>query len=664
MHSPNPSLPTRQKAAPRDGDGVDARILDCASPKALPPAEWNDTHVPYPADERLHQLTSRQAALTPEAIALKFGDVTLSYRDLEQRSNQLAHRLRDLGVGPDTLVGISAFRSIEMVVGLFGIIKAGGAYVPIDPEYPSERIAFMLADSGVQLLLTQEQVKRVLPPTTARLICLDSEWPSIAACDPTPPEDRTTPTNLAYMIYTSGSTGKPKGALNSHCGICNRLRWMQDRYGLTAADNVLQKTPFSFDVSVWEFFWPLLAGARLVIARPAGHQDPAYLARLINDERVTVMHFVPSMLRTFLADPAAATCKSLRHVICSGEALTHDLQEKFFACLPCDLHNLYGPTEAAVDVTHWTCRRGSNSPVVPIGHPVANTRMYILDEQRKPVPVDGEGELYIGGVQVGRGYHNRPELTAEKFLRDPFSDDPGARLYRTGDLARWLPDGSIDYLGRIDFQVKIRGFRIELGEIESVLAQHPAVKQAVVTAQELAGGDKRLVAYLSARDGRPATVGELHAHLLVRLPDYMVPAWFVWLEQIPLSPNGKVDRKSLPAPSRARPLLAQPFAEARHPLERQIVEIWHRVIPVDEIGIDDRFFELGGDSLGLARVHAELQKLIGRDFPVATLFEHITVRTLATHLGAAPDQAGAADALQERARRQREALSRRRPPGR
>ena len=648
-----------------------AGTFDCPSPETTgentpqqPPSAWNQTQVAYPTDERLHQLTARQAALTPDAIALKYGSTILTYQQLDQRANQLARRLRDLGVGPDTLVGISTFRSIEMVVGLLGILKAGGAYVPIDPEYPTERIAFMIADSGVQLLLIQEQVSALLPTTTTRLICLDSEWPSIATYEPTPPEDHTTAANLAYMIYTSGSTGQPKGALNSHRGICNRLRWMQDQYRLTATDIVLQKTPFSFDVSVWEFFWPLLAGARLVIARPGGHQDPGYLAQLINEDGVTVLHFVPSMLRTFLMGAAAATCTSLRHVICSGETLTHDLQEKFFDRLPCELHNLYGPTEAAVDVTHWTCRRGSHSPVVPIGRPVANTQMHVLNDQLQPVPVGAEGELYIGGVQVGLGYHRRPELTAEKFLRDPFSSDPKARLYRTGDLARWLPDGSIDFLGRIDFQVKIRGFRIELGEIENALAQHPAVQQAVVTAEATPDGDRRLVAYLSPRQSSPATVTELHAHLLTCLPDQMIPACFVWLERIPLSPNGKVDRKALPAPTRARPLLAQPFAEARQPLERQIIEIWRQVIPIDEIGIDDRFFELGGDSLGLAQVHAELQNLIAREFPVATLFEHITVRTLAAHLGTAPDHTGTAQAAQDRARLQREAQNRRRPPGR
>ncbi len=628
---------------------------------SLPSREWNQTFVAYPSGERLHQLTSRQAALTPDAVALKFDESSLTYRELDERSNQLARHIRQLGFGPGTLVGISAFRSLEMVVGLFAIIKSGAAYVPIDPEYPSDRIAFMLEDSGVGLVLTQESVKNLLPPTKARLLCLDTGWAAIASLDPSPVSDAPDPSGPAYMIYTSGSTGRPKGALNSHRGICNRLHWMQDQYRLTPADTVLQKTPFSFDVSVWEFFWPLLAGARLVIARPGGHQDPAYLASLIQRERVTVVHFVPSMLRTFLAEPSATACSSLRHVICSGEALTSDLQEKFFALLPCELHNLYGPTEAAVDVTHWTCRRDSRSPIVPIGRPVANTRMYVLDENLREVPVGSEGELHIGGIQVGLGYHKRPELTAEKFIPDPFSNDPAARLYKTGDLARWMPDGNIEYLGRLDFQVKLRGFRIELGEIENALGLHPGVKQAVVIAVDEPGRDKRLVAYLASRDGQRPNVTVLRDHLLSRLPDYMVPAIYVWLDSIPLSPNGKVDRRALPAPSTARPELSQPYAPPGTELEQRIASLWHEVLHIEPVGIDDRFFELGGDSLGLATVHTRLQTLLGREFPITTLFEHITIRSLANHFSpSAPATPGMAS-IQDRARRQREALAARRP---
>lgn len=609
----------------------------------------------------IHHLFQEQAARTPAAPALKFGETTISYTELDRRSNQLARRLQTLGVGPDTLVGLSVFRSIEMVVGLLGILKAGGAYVPIDPEYPQERVAFILKDSNPRVLLTQQSVKAGLPAHTATTICLDTEWGTITALEATKPADNITASNLSYMIYTSGSTGRPKGALNHHRGVSNRLLWMQDRYGLTPADTVLQKTPFSFDVSVWEFFWPLLIGARLVIAKPGGHQDPVYLAQLIQHERVTVLHFVPSMLRTFLAEPTSSGCTTLRHVICSGEALTYDLQEKFFARLPCELHNLYGPTEAAVDVTHWTCVRGSKSPIVPIGRPVANTRMYVLNEQLREVPSGAEGELHIGGVQVGRGYHNRPELTAEKFIPDPFSADPADRLYKTGDLARWMPDGNIEYLGRLDFQVKLRGFRIELGEIESALGLHPAVRQAVVIALEEPDREKRLIAYLTVRPGQRATVTELRDHLLARLPDYMVPALFVWLEEIPLSPNGKVDRRALPAPSTARPELAHPYAAASTDLERRLTVLWQEILKIDPIGIDDRFFELGGDSLGLAQAHGRLQTLLGREFPITTLFEFITIRTLAAHFDPATSGISSNDALQERARRQREALAARRP---
>ncbi|MBK9992035.1 MAG: amino acid adenylation domain-containing protein [Verrucomicrobia bacterium] len=625
-----------------------------------PPAEWNDTHVNYPLDERLHLLIAKRAQQSPKTVALQYGNVTLTHEELNQRANQLARHLRERGVKPNTLVGISAFRSIEMVVGLLGILKAGGAYVPIDPEYPADRIAFMLADSGVQILLTQEQVKAVLPPTAAQLICLDSEWPAIATHASTDLVDETTSTDLAYMIYTSGSTGKPKGALNSHRGICNRLLWMQDRYVLSSSDTVLQKTPFSFDVSVWEFFWPLLAGSRLVVAKPGGHQDPLYLAKLIQQEHITVLHFVPSMLRTFLTEPAATGCTSLRHVICSGEALTFDLQEKFFALLPCELHNLYGPTEAAVDVTHWTCRRDSQSPIVPIGRPVANTRMYVLDEKLRQVPVGAEGELHIGGVQVGRGYHNRPELTAEKFIPDPFSPDQADRLYKTGDLARWMDDGNIEYLGRLDFQVKLRGFRIELGEIENALGLHPAVRQAVVVALDEPDRDKRLVAYITARHAQHTTVTELREHLLARLPEYMVPALFVWLDAIPLSPNGKVDRRALPAPSTARPELAQPYTAATTEMERRLVALWQEILHIDPIGTDDRFFELGGDSLGIAVAHGKLQTILAREFPITTLFEFITIRTLAAHLAPAAPNANTTNSIQDRARRQREAQAARR----
>jgi len=456
----------------------------------------------------LHELFETQVGRSADQVALVFGQQTLTYAELNRRANQLAHYLRGMGVGPEVLVAVCMERCLELVVALYGALKAGGAYVPIDPDYPQERVAFMLEDAGAPVLLTQSGLLGRLPGHNGRVVCLDADWERIAREDVANPATATVADNLAYVIYTSGSTGKPKGAMNTHRGICNRLLWMQDQYGLREADKVLQKTPFSFDVSVWEFFWPLLAGARLVVAEPGGHRDPAYLVKLIREQGITVLHFVPSMMRVFLEEPGVEGCESLRHVICSGEALPYDLQEEFFRLLPSQLHNLYGPTEAAVDVTHWTCRRGDERKVVPIGRPVANTQIYILDRHLKPVPMGVAGELHIGGVQVGRGYHRRSELTAEKFIPDPFSTDPKARLYKTGDLCRWLADGAVEYLGRMDFQVKIRGFRVELGEIESVLRSHPEVREAVVLARQDTPGDPRLVAYIVPRSEGPSDAPE------------------------------------------------------------------------------------------------------------------------------------------------------------
>ncbi|HEX3129220.1 MAG TPA: amino acid adenylation domain-containing protein, partial [Thermoanaerobaculia bacterium] len=392
----------------------------------LPRSDWNATRAEYPLGHTLHSWIEAQADRTPEAVAVVSEEAQLTYAELEARANRLAHRLRRLGIGPESRVGISAERSAGLVVGLLGILKAGGAYVPLDPGYPRERLDFLVEDAAVAVLLDPA----ALAPETDR------------EESPLRPAPAAGPHNLAYVIYTSGSTGRPKGAMNSHRAICNRLLWMQEAYGLTPEDRVLQKTPFSFDVSVWELFWPLMTGARLVMARPGGHQDPAYLAELIAREGVTTLHFVPPMLRAFLEQsPERAR---LRRVICSGEALPADLVRRFHEVLPgVELHNLYGPTEAAVDVTWWPCAPGSAEAGVPIGRPIANTRIHLLDPELRPVPVGEPGELYIGGIQVGRGYLNRPALTAERFVPDPFGA-PGARLYKTGDLGRWQVDGTIE----------------------------------------------------------------------------------------------------------------------------------------------------------------------------------------------------------------------------
>ncbi|HEX8190484.1 MAG TPA: amino acid adenylation domain-containing protein [Pyrinomonadaceae bacterium] len=476
---------------------------------------WNDTRVEYPPHLTLHELFEAQARRTPDAVAVVSEAGRLTYAELDRRADGLARRLARLGVGPDVPVGVLMERSSEMVVALLGILKAGGAYVPLDPDYPKDRTAFVLEDTHLGVILAQSHLAEQVPPTGALVINLDAESDSTegagAAEDDAPPVRRGGADSLAYVIYTSGSTGRPKGVMVAHRGVCNRLLWMQDEYRLGETDVVLQKTPFSFDVSVWEFFWPLMTGARLVMARPGGHRDAAYLAEVVRREGVTTLHFVPPMLRLFVEEPAFRDCASLRRVVCSGEALPAEFQKRFFAASRAELHNLYGPTEASVDVTFWACERETDSHTVPIGRPVANTQIYLLDRHQRPVPAGVPAELYIGGVQLARGYLNRPALTAERFIPDPFSAEPGARLYRTGDLARHLPGGQIEFLGRTDDQVKIRGLRIEPGEIEAALREHPAVEDVVVLAREDAPGEKRLAAYLVLGEGADAAgdaVGE------------------------------------------------------------------------------------------------------------------------------------------------------------
>ncbi len=590
--------------------------------------EWNDTQTEYPQDQCIHQLLEAQAEQTPEAVAVVFEDSLLTYWELNARANQLAHHLQSLGVGPEVLLGICTERSLEMVVGLLGILKAGGAYVPLDPAYPQERLQFMLNDSQVSLLLTQEKLVAGLPEQKARVICLDTDWEVIAQENEENPVSGVEPENLAYVIYTSGSTGKPKGAMNTHRGISNRLRWMQETYRLTTADGVLQKTPFSFDVSVWEFFWPLLAGARLVVAKPGGHQDSAYLVELIAQQQITTLHFVPSMLRVFLEEQGLDTCNQcLRQVFCSGEALPFELQEHFFTRLGCELHNLYGPTEAAIDVTFWQCQREGHLRVIPIGRPIANMQAYILDSELQPVPIGVRGELHIGGAGLARGYLNRPELTEEKFIPNPFSDEPGARLYKTGDLARYLPDGNIEFLGRLDHQVKIRGFRIELGEIEAVLSQHPDVRENVVLAREDHPGDKRIVAYVVPNQ-EPPTTSELRRFLKQELPEYMVPSAFVMLDALPLTPNGKIDRRALPIPDQIRPELESGFVTPQTLEEKLLANIWAEVLGLKQVGIHDNFFELGGDSILSIQVVARANQA-GLHLKPKQLFQCQTIAKLA-----------------------------------
>lgn len=612
--------------------------------------EINETYRAYRENICLHDLVDEQVCRTPQASALVFEDQSLTYRELGSLSNQLAQTLRARGVTSDMLVGVCMQRSLELPVALLSIIKAGGAYVPLDPDYPQERLLQIVDDAQPRLILTQKQLREKLPwmfaenaTTQGRMpatICVDElsenyDHETVALTNESRPED------LAYVIYTSGSTGKPKGVMNTHRAICNRLLWMQDEYQLAGDDAVMQKTPSSFDVSVWEFFWPLMTGARLVLARPGGHLDSHYMADLIEQHQITVMHFVPSMLRAFLQEPKLERCRSLRDVICSGEALTRDVQDLFFQCCDSRLHNLYGPTEAAVDVTYWECQPDTSYATVPIGRPVANTQIHLLDEQLQPVPIGVAGELHIGGVQVARGYLNQPELTEQKFIPDPFCKDPEARLYKTGDLARSLSDGNIEFLGRMDHQVKVRGFRIELGEIETRLQEYPGLVQATVVMHEPAIGDQRLAAYYTMRNGQKAPESsDLRDHVGAFLPDYMVPQYFTFLTIMPLTPNGKTDRSALPAPAisadqdpstfPARRIAASP----RDALELQLCHIWELLLRVKPVGIHDDFFELGGHSLLAVRLMVQIEQLHGKRLPLATLLQSRTVEALANILRA------------------------------
>ncbi|HWD97875.1 MAG TPA: amino acid adenylation domain-containing protein [Bryobacteraceae bacterium] len=608
--------------------------------------EWNSTERTWPLHRCLHEFIQDQVDRTPDATAVVFEDESLTYRELDRRANRLAHFLRGAGIGPDMLVGVAMERSIELVVSLVAVLKAGGAYVPVDPEYPADRIAHMLEDAQPAVVLTQQRLLNMLPASAAQTIAVDTLHESLEQESGDRPALNVSPGNFAYVIFTSGSTGRPKGAINSHRGIVNRLCWMQDEYRIDGADRVLQKTPFSFDVSVWEFFWPLMTGAALVVARPGGHRDAAYLARLIAAEQITTLHFVPSMLQIFLEEPLIAGCDSIRRVICSGEALPFELEQRFFSRIRAELHNLYGPTEAAVDVTNWKCAPGSSLQTVPIGRPIANTQIHLLDRRMNPVPIGVAGELYIGGVNVGYGYLNRPELTQEKFIADPFRnapvrdvpvrDVPDARLYRTGDLARYLPDGAIDYLGRIDHQVKIRGFRIELGEIESALNQHPAVRESVVVALANGTGEKRLAAYVVPSGSEPISTDKLREHLYTSLPDYMVPSAFTVMEALPLSPNGKVERRALPAPdlSAAQQGAASEFAPPRTPTEELLAQLWGRALGIERVGRNDDFFRLGGHSLLAAQLASRVRSVMGVDLPVRRIFEYSKLEALAANIDA------------------------------
>jgi len=627
--------------------------------------EWNQTDLDYPRDLSVSQLIEAQSQRTPESLAVVLADSIplhrdlrsdttsaswgLTYRQLNSRANQLARYLRNLGVTPGTLVGVCVERSLEMVVGLLGILKAGAAYVPIDPAWPPERISFVLKDTHLLVLLTQQQLVTSLELISVKLVCLDSDWEYISHENEQNLDGPVTAHHLAYVMYTSGSTGTPKGTLVEHHSLVNHAVWMQTFLDLRSQDNVLQMAPLTFDVSASEIFDTLLAGARLVLAASLRQKEVDYLVKTISQAEINILQAVPSLLAILADHPRLQDCTSLRHILCGGEEMPPDLPQRGFSRLNVVLHNMYGPTEACIDATHWLCQPGEVPASLPIGCPIANTQVYVLDRRLHPVPLGVPGELYIGGDALARGYLDRPELTAQVFLPDPFGSAQGARLYRTGDLVKYLPDGNLQFLGRLDRQVKLRGFRVELGEIESVLSQHPAVKQVLVTLQKspLASfsqlGDAKLVAFIVPRPGAPPEAEELHRFLRAYLPDYMHPSFYVFLQAFPLLPNGKVNLQALPSSELSVSTRQAVSIMPRTSLEQVVAGVWADLLKCECVGVLDNFFDLGGHSLLAIQLINRLNDLFQVQLPLRLIFDAPTVESFASLLRQFSDEPGRVD---------------------
>ncbi|NER31401.1 MAG: amino acid adenylation domain-containing protein [Symploca sp. SIO1C4] len=596
--------------------------------------EWNHTQTEYPQELCIHQLFEAQEKKTPEAVAVEFEGQQLTYQQLNSRANQLAHHLQKLGVTPEVLVGICLERSLDLVVALLAILKAGGAYVPLDPFYPQERLAYMLEDAEVQVVLTQQQwvahlQEHVIKHESTHLLCLDRDSELIAKENNNNPASGVKPENLAYLIYTSGSTGKPKGVQIPHQSVVNFLTSMSQRPGLTAKDIMLAVTSISFDIAGLELYLPLMVGARVVVASREVATFGPLLAKLIKNSGATIMQATPATWYLLLA--AGWEGKPRLKILCGGEALSPELAKKLQQKAS-SLWNMYGPTETTIWSTLYQvssqsnlCRPSQDAPEL-IGRPIANTQIYILDYHLQPVPIGVTGELYIGGAGLARGYRNRPQLNQQKFITSPVDK---SKLYKTGDLARYLPDGNIEFLGRIDNQVKIRGFRIELGEIEAALAKHPQVWESVVVARQEQPGDKRLVAYIVPQHEQKLATDELCCFLKQKLPYYMVPSAFVLLEALPLTPNGKINRRALPAPKQSPSDLLGTLIAPRTPVEQKLAEIWSEVLHLERVGIDDNFFELGGNSLLATQVISRLSKTLGIELSLHSLFESPTIAELA-----------------------------------
>jgi amino acid adenylation domain-containing protein len=595
--------------------------------------EWNATRQPYP-QVCVHEIFEAQAQKTPDEPALVSAGAQLTYRKLNQRANQLAHYLRRQGVAAGQRVAVCMDRSLDTVVGLLGILKAGAAYVPVDPAYPQERVRFMLEDSEPSVILTESKHLAKLPAGAAKVVCMDSDrdWHEISKESQENPACGLTPGDLAYVIYTSGSSGKPKGVMGTHRGAVNRFHWMWQTYPFAADEVCCQKTSLSFVDSIWEIFGPMLAGVKSVIVAEDIVRDPLRFVDFLAAQRVTRIVLVPSLLRAMLdaCEGLQRRLPRLKYWVTSGEALSVELAQRFAAALPdAVLLNLYGSSEVAADSTSYGVEKGVTLTSVPIGRPIANTQVHILDQNLQPVPVRVPGELYVGGDGLARGYLNRPELTTEKFVSDPFRKDSSARLYKTGDLARYLPDGNIEYLGRSDSQVKIRGFRIELGEIEAVLNECPGVKQGVVAAREDHTGAKRLVAYVVLSEGQSPDPKTWQVYLKPRLPEHMIPSAFLALDSLPLLPNGKIDRRALPDPEQASRRAQPEIVAATTDLQRQLLGMWQEVLGVRNIGIRDDFFELGGHSLLIPALLLRIERTFGKRLSPAAIFQAPTIETLA-----------------------------------
>ncbi|MFK7964980.1 MAG: amino acid adenylation domain-containing protein, partial [Burkholderiaceae bacterium] len=625
---------------------IELAVLDLMdeAERKLVLADWNSTEVAYSGKETLVSLFRAQVSRSPDAVALRENGQSISYRTFASNVDRIAGRLVQRGVTPGAIVAVHMHRSVHMLEAIYGIVCAGGAYLPIDPDFPIDRRVFMLNDAGASLVLSDAPDSALCKQASVEVLTDVFDHADSASqgstTDPVVPLPMPQPDDLAYVLYTSGSTGQPKGVMIEHRAICNRLLWMQDAFVLSGDDVVIQKTPTTFDVSVWELFWPLQVGAVLVIARADGHKDAAYLRSLIIEQQVTVAHFVPSMLGLFLAESKAEDCRSLRYVVCSGEALATELVDRCHRTLAAELHNLYGPTEAAVDVTHWHCQPDEEVTSIPIGRPIANTRMYVLDEQLSPVPVGAVGELFIGGVQVARGYLNRPDLNAERFLANPFSVDPTERMYRTGDRGRWRSDGAIEYLGRLDGQIKLRGQRIEVGEIEAVLAQVDGVQAVAVMPVDFSEHDQRLIAFVMPAQGTEFRPEPLQSLAMSKLPAHMVPSAFRQVDQMPLSTSGKLDRKAL-IELALEPVATTVVGQSEQDdlsTEASILKIWQELLGRDSIQPTENFFDLGGHSFLVARVRDALAERLNIHVSMTDLFRYPTVRALVDHLGASAEQ--------------------------